>query len=112
MHIGQRLRELRLRKGLSQRQLAKAVGLSYGAIYNYEAGLRVPDTEALVRLADFFGTSVDALLNRDSPAAPTLSEYEIAIAKKVRELTMERKRSLEDYLNYLVEKEREERDGE
>lgn len=62
--LPERLKRLREAKGLSQYELAKALGYTRGQIGNYEQGTRRPDPETLQRLADFFGCSVDYLLGR------------------------------------------------
>lgn len=62
--FGERLRQLRKEKGLTQADLAKLLGVSQQAIGNYESGVRQPDSGTMVKLADFFDTSVDYLLGR------------------------------------------------
>ena len=56
-----RIKELRLKAGLTQEQLAKKVGLSEQAISFYELGKRNPKIEKWQKLADFFGVSVPYL---------------------------------------------------
>jgi transcriptional regulator with XRE-family HTH domain len=58
--IGERLKRLRLEKGLSQRELA-APGVSYAYISRIEAGSRQPSVKALRRLAAKLGVSADYL---------------------------------------------------
>lgn len=48
-----------MERGLSQAQLAKAVGLSNGAIGFWELGKRVPNLDAVIDLAKFFNVSLD-----------------------------------------------------
>lgn len=57
-----RLKELRIQKGLTQQQVANAIGKTYQAYSYYENGKRDPDTETLKLLADFFNVSIDYLL--------------------------------------------------
>lgn len=64
MQIGRNIRILRESKGLTQRALADGVLVSFQAISAWERGLSVPDLENAVRIAEFFGVSVDALLTR------------------------------------------------
>ena len=59
-----RLRELRMLRGLRQKDLAAALGLGQTTIANYEKNLRFPDEKTLLKTADFFGTSLDYLLGR------------------------------------------------
>lgn len=61
----QRLRELRKQRGLSMRELGRELGLSESAVSLYESGRRRPNHDLLCRLADYFGVSVDYLLERD-----------------------------------------------
>jgi transcriptional regulator with XRE-family HTH domain len=58
--IGERLKRLRLERGLSQRELA-APGVSYAYISRIEAGTRQPSVKALRRLATKLGVSADYL---------------------------------------------------
>jgi transcriptional regulator with XRE-family HTH domain len=58
--VGERLRRLRLERGLSQRELA-APGVSYAYISRIEAGARRPSVKALRKLARRLGVSPDVL---------------------------------------------------
>lgn len=59
-----RLRHLRLEKGVTQKQVCDWLGLSKNAYGNYEQGIREPSLDALCRLCDFFEVSADYLLGR------------------------------------------------
>lgn len=59
----ERLVELRKSKSMTQQQLAEAIGANVRGIRFYEAG-RLPDAEALIKLADFFNCSIDFLVGR------------------------------------------------
>lgn len=54
--IGIRLRELRGEK--SREEVAVAIGVTAQAIYNYESGARVPSDDIKIKLADFYGKTV------------------------------------------------------
>lgn len=69
--LPQRLIQLRKAKGLSQYQLADALGYSRGQVANYEQGSRRPDPEVLRKLADYFDVSVDYLIGRTNDPRPT-----------------------------------------
>lgn len=66
------LRELREEKGLSMRQLATELEISYNVYRSYEVGDREPDIETLIKMADFFECTVDLLIGRKSKP-PALS---------------------------------------
>lgn len=70
--FGQRLRELREERGISQRELAEIIGISKGAVYYYESDGRAPDIVTLEKLCDYFGVSADYLLGRTNARTPKL----------------------------------------
>ena len=57
------LAALRKQKGLTQAELAAAIGVSTSAVGNWEAGLRRPRYESLLRLARVLGVTIDDLLS-------------------------------------------------
>ncbi|HDM71002.1 MAG TPA: LexA family transcriptional regulator [Thermotogales bacterium] len=66
--FGKRLRLLRERNNMSQRELAEKLGLSTMAISNYELGKREPDVDTIMKLARIFNVSVAYLLGEvDDP---------------------------------------------
>lgn len=69
--IGNRIRELRLTRNLTQEALANKLYISPQAVSKWEQGITVPDTSLLVPLADLLGVTVDFLL-RDSSRTPSL----------------------------------------
>ena len=60
------LRALRKNKGLTMKQLGEKIDVAESTISLYERGKREPDNATLIRLANYFGVSVDYLLGRDS----------------------------------------------
>ena len=56
------IRKARRERGLTQEQLAEVMGVSVGAVSKWEQGQSIPEIGLLMELADFFQTSVDALL--------------------------------------------------
>ena len=59
--FSKRLKELRKEFNLSQDELAKAVGLTHTAIGLWEQGKRVPNFDAVILIAKYFGVSLDYL---------------------------------------------------
>lgn len=60
------LRELRKEKNLTIAKTAEFLNMPFETYRSYEAGKNQADYETLVKLADFFGVSVDYLLGRES----------------------------------------------
>ena len=65
-HIGENIAALRKKKGSTQEELARFVGISAQAVSKWENG-GVPDTELLPRIADYFEISIDQLFDREVP---------------------------------------------
>jgi len=61
---GSRIRKLRIKNNLKQKDLAKIIGISKTAISNYERDYRNPDMDTIQDMADYFKVSVDYLLGR------------------------------------------------
>ena len=60
--FSQRLRELRLDKKLSMKQLAKEINTTDSAISNWENGVNEPKISYVISIAKFFGVTSDYLL--------------------------------------------------
>lgn len=60
--FAERLKELRIEKGLSQNQLSKLTKISPRAIGMWESRQRTPNIEAIITLARFFGVTTDYII--------------------------------------------------
>ena len=60
-----RIKEMLLEKGISQKELSNLTGITESAISHYVNGERVPRGMNLVKIADALGTTTDDLLNSD-----------------------------------------------
>lgn len=60
-----RIREHRLKRGLSQEDLARLVGVDRSTVAKWEVGTNYPRAERLLALASLFRCSLDDLLPRD-----------------------------------------------
>ena len=63
--LAERIRELRVAKGMSQVDLAKKVNISKQSVSNWENDNIQPSIEMLERLANVFCVSTDYMLGRD-----------------------------------------------
>ena len=69
--IGDTLKRLRTKKGLTSEELCSKIGIKGGSYRNYERNDRKPDYDTLVKLADFYGVTTDYLLGRPTAQPPT-----------------------------------------
>ncbi len=69
MKLGENIRALRLRKRLTQEQVAQQLGVTYQAVSKWENGTNTPDIALLPEIAAFFGVTIDALFQQDAISA-------------------------------------------
>ena len=61
-----KIKELRLEKGLSQRELATKTGIKQANISRWEAGIVIPNVLDVWALAEFFDCSIDYVVGKDN----------------------------------------------
>lgn len=61
-YTGNRIKALRLERGLTQSEFAELLCISFQAVSNWERGATYPDLDNVVRIADLFGVTVDDLI--------------------------------------------------
>lgn len=98
--FGERMRILRQNLGISQQQVADKLNISRNLLSNYERGIRQPDYQMLVRLADFYEVSLDYLLGRSDTykTQNVCTDRETEIINRVLRLSDE---SIRDLLRYV-----------
>ncbi|MBQ1704307.1 MAG: helix-turn-helix domain-containing protein [Clostridia bacterium] len=98
--ISKNIRAFRKRRGLTQEQLAEVLGVTTGAVYKWESGLSFPELPMIVELADFFDTSVDALLGyemKDNRLEATVTRLQEYRRSKDRDGLAEAEKALKKY---------------
>ena len=84
MKIGSNIAALRKEKGITQEELANALGVSAQAVSKWENNSSCPDVSLLTDIADYFGVTVDALLRSDAEeitrADPPSTDNNVAAA--------------------------------
>lgn len=65
-----RISELRTQMGITMKEAAARLGMPYTTYVNYEKGTREPNSETLIQLARFFGTTIDNLLGKTDALIP------------------------------------------
>lgn len=74
MNTRNRLKELRIAKGLSQNEVAKIMGVGRTTYLKWESGENQP-TRKLKELSEFFGVSIDYLLGNSPDPSPESGGY-------------------------------------
>lgn len=62
--FGDRLKELRTEKRMTQEELAKLFNTGKASISNYEKNARLPDANTISRYADYFNVSIDYIMGK------------------------------------------------
>lgn len=81
--FGQRLKELRNDRGISQNELSKHIGVSKSSVNMYERDEREPGFETLEAIADFFNVNMDYLLGRGPKVSTNIGPENIAISVQI-----------------------------
>lgn len=104
------LRKLRDETGITQKQLAEAIGVSQQSINKYENHSIEPDIDTMVRIADYFDTSVDYLIGNslvrrriESVSHYDLNQEEEQLLLGYRQLTKKQRRIILDTIESFTE---------
>ncbi len=107
MSIGERIKELRAAKKLTQTELAKKVGLTYIQVGRYETQKSKPSSEVLQKLANALDTTTDFLMqgNSDDVISAQLTDKELLNQfKQVEKLNSEDKHLVKTFIDAFITK--------
>ena len=91
-----RLRDLRIKYGYSQKEVSEKIGVSPSIVSGYESGERTPSTQVLLSLAYLYGCSTDYLLGKQNYSSKLvldvsgLSDKQINAIKNIVEAMKEK----------------------
>ncbi|PZD93611.1 XRE family transcriptional regulator [Paenibacillus sambharensis] len=111
MTMGDRLRELRLQKNISQEEVARHIGITRSAYSHYEINNRQPVYETLIKLSAFFGVSLDYMIGgepvkREHRDHPTLTPDTAEIIRLLNKMDhSKRKASIDKMIQVLKQAE-------
>ena len=71
-----RLKESRIKSGLTQEQLAEKLGIAKSTLSGYESGNREPNVQTIKKIADVLNVSADELLGIDSEPTTLAAHFE------------------------------------
>ena len=103
MLLQDRLKELRLENNLLQKDIAKKLNLTTSAYGYYEQGKRVPDSETIKILSDFYNVSSDYLLGISDTRT-----YDVTMSlhsdTEYDDLPDEAKKEINNFIDYIKQK--------
>ena len=82
--FGETLKNLRISKGLSQKQLAEMIFVDRSTIASWETGRRIPDATIIIRLSEILGVDTSVLLglvqhNNETPNVIIVDDEQIVL---------------------------------
>lgn len=107
-----RIKLLREEKNVYQKDLAQLLGVSVPAINYYENEKRAMDTDTAMKLADYFGVSVDYLLGKSdirNPEKVDIKDIDMGFATGYKGLTAANKETLRNIMEGLLAKQEQDK---
>lgn len=91
------LKEIRIKKGISQKKLAEVLGVTQTQMYRIEKGISTLNSEQIIKLCKFLNVSADELLGLKPINENILENNETITEEQIKEV----KKTLENISNYL-----------
>jgi transcriptional regulator with XRE-family HTH domain len=107
MTIGDKIKELRRKRNMSQTDLGNLAGVHYSHIGKYENNQQVPSTETLKKIANVFEVPIDYLLDDDSTNSIKVSfqdEDLLRDFKAIEQMPEDDKRTIKELINAFIVK--------
>lgn len=110
---GIRIKDLRKERNITQSDLAKILNVTQDSISLWEKNKRVPDTQYIIQLADYFEVSVDYLLGRSddfgnvtvttASSSAVLTPDEQELLELYKKLPKTRQKTVLDTIRFMSE---------
>lgn len=84
MEIGTKLKNARVKSGLTQEKVAEKIGVSRQSMSNWENGRSYPDIISVIKLSDLYSVSLDELLKEDKKMIEHLNESTNTVKSRKR----------------------------
>lgn len=103
--LGEKIRTLRKKAGMTLDELADAIGASKSAVWELENKVKVrPSAERINELARVFEVTPEFLMNEDADSQPGHAVADTAFFRRYQQLDEPVKRQLQDILKVLDNK--------
>ena len=95
--VGSRIKELRLKKDLTQEELAARLGVKRSTLANWEIDRSAPGYSQLTEIAKIFAVSVDYLIgpNQNDLSYVVLSPEDLELLRRIKGLSLENRKTVE-----------------
>lgn len=106
----EKLKKLRLNNNLTQNEMAEALKTSRSTYNNYERGNAEPNIPTLIKIADYFHTTIDSIVGHDVPYLldrGLLTEQQNYIIDKIKNLSQQDCERVEAFIAGLEEGKRQ-----
>ena len=107
MNVGERIKELRVKRGWTQTDLAKQVGITYVQVGRYEKQKAEPSSQVLQKIAAALNTTIDFLMNGSTTqqAQSSINDRELlGLFSEVDNLSEEDKHMIKFFLDAVITK--------
>ncbi len=104
MKLGDRIKKLREGKNISQKELAKELGVTDAMVSMYENDKKNPSLEVITKLAAFFNVSTDYLLGAETMQDSEMPKNIRAVARDLLDLPEENRKLAIDMIKMMSKK--------
>jgi transcriptional regulator with XRE-family HTH domain len=97
-----RIKELRISKGMKQDELGRRCGVKQGAVSTWETGASNPKPEAMQIMCELFGVSLGYLMGieDEEKEEESIENIRYALSGEIRDLTEDEERDILDYVRF------------
>ncbi len=100
--FGKRLRELRKKFGMTQKELGDSINVTKVSICCYEKGTRIPSLDTIIDISNLFKVNIDYLIGHDVYVTSDDDiEYGIKMSKEEIELIKELRKHIDIYVKLI-----------
>lgn len=99
--LGLRIREARLKQGMTQQALAQAAGIGVMYLGEIERGVKMPSLNSFIRIVEVLGVSADYILRHEVTSG--LDHVCGELEEKLRDLTPSQRKTAADILNAYLD---------
>lgn len=100
--IGERIKNIREQRKISQKELAKKIGVSNSRLSNWELGINRPDVDSLALICKALGISADILLDINTDELNKYTPSEQSLIKKYRLLSAKEQAVVDNLIDGLA----------